>query len=329
MNALRRVRWACALAALLVVSGCLPVPIPPLGIAPDSRSNLPPTRPGFIHEGETQRADVLLALGAPDRAGADERWFAYASAAHQGGVAFVVGSYGGAGGVLVEGYLERRLVIRFDERGIVESVEFEEKVCPRVGLNEHGRTACLDLTALDLSDKGVRRGRIGPGPLRARRLAAITRLHRSGDAGVEPGAPGARLSRHAPRHRAFAGLHRASHLDAVRGRRRGHGADPALGRRGPVAVGAWPRRRAGPAYRRGAVLSHRRRGNRCSAQRRRGECAPEGRPRGTPGHDRAAAVTPCVRAAARRPRGGGTGWSALAGPADRRSPPIARWHCRR
>lgn len=154
MNALRRVRWACALAALLVVSGCLPVPIPPLGIAPDSRSNLPPTRPGFIHEGETQRADVLLALGAPDRAGADERWFAYASAAHQGGVAFVVGSYGGAGGVLVEGYLERRLVIRFDERGIVESVEFEEKVCPRVGLNEHGRTACLDLAALDLSDKG-------------------------------------------------------------------------------------------------------------------------------------------------------------------------------
>ena len=59
------------------------------------------------------------------------------------------------GGVLVEGYLERRLIVRFDERGVVEAVEFEEKTCPRVGVNEHGRTACLDLVALDLSDKEV------------------------------------------------------------------------------------------------------------------------------------------------------------------------------
>jgi len=149
----RVVRRAWALIAALALSGCLPVPIPPLGVAPDSRGNLPAVRPGFIREGQTHRAEVLLVLGSPDRADADERWFAYSSAAHQGGVAFVMGSYGGAGGIVVEGYLERRLIIRFDERGIVEAAEFEEKVCPRVGLNEHGRTACLDLATLDLSDK--------------------------------------------------------------------------------------------------------------------------------------------------------------------------------
>lgn len=155
MSAGASLRRAWAIAAALGLSGCLPVPIPPLGPAPEARGNLPAARPEFIREGRTQRADVLLALGAPDRADADERWFAYSSATHQGGVAFVVGSYGGAGGVLVEGYLERRLIVRFDERGVVEAVEFEEKTCPRVGVNEHGRTACLDLVALDLSDKGV------------------------------------------------------------------------------------------------------------------------------------------------------------------------------
>lgn len=150
-----RLHRVSVLAAALVLAGCLPVPIPPLGVMQDSRTNLPTARPAFIREGQTQRADVLLALGAPDRVDADERWFAYSSATHQGGVAFVVGSYGGAGGVLVEGFLERRLIVRFDERGIVEAVEFEEKVCPRVGLNEHGRSACLDLASLDLSAKGV------------------------------------------------------------------------------------------------------------------------------------------------------------------------------
>jgi outer membrane protein assembly factor BamE (lipoprotein component of BamABCDE complex) len=147
-------RRASVPAIALVLAGCLPVPIPPLGVPQDSRTNLPTARPGFIREGQTQRADVLLALGAPDRADADERWFAYSSAAHQGGVAFVVGGYGSAAGVLVEGYLERRLIVRFDEHGIVEAVEFEEKVCPRVGLNEHGASACLDLVTLDLSAKG-------------------------------------------------------------------------------------------------------------------------------------------------------------------------------
>lgn len=148
---LGRAGWM--LAAALALPACLPVPIPPLGAAPESRANLPAARPDFIREGQTSRADVLLALGAPDRAATDERWFAYSSAAHQGGVAFVFGGYGSAAGVLVEGYLERRLVVRFDERGIVESAEFEEKVCPRVGFNEHGRTTCLDLAAVDVSDK--------------------------------------------------------------------------------------------------------------------------------------------------------------------------------
>lgn len=155
MSARQRSGRVWALAAALVLAGCLPVPIPPLGVVQDSRANLPAARPDFIREGQTRRADVLLTLGAPDRADADERWFAYSSTAHQGGVALVFGGYGGAAGLLVEGYLERRLVVRFDERGIVEAVEFEEKVCPRVGLNEHGTRACLDLATLDLSAKSA------------------------------------------------------------------------------------------------------------------------------------------------------------------------------
>lgn len=143
-----------ALAAVLtaLLAAC-PVPIPPLGYESESRHNLPATRPSFIEPGRTRRAEVLLTLGAPDRAGEDETWFAYFSSRHQGGVAFVAGGMGGAGAITVQGYLERRLLLRFDARGVVESAEFEERVCPRLGALAQGgggeTAACLDVAKLE------------------------------------------------------------------------------------------------------------------------------------------------------------------------------------
>lgn len=128
----RHAPLAAALTSCVLLAAC-PVPIPPLGYESTSRHNLPEQSPDFIVPGTTRRAEVLLALGAPDRAAEDERWFTYFSSQHRGGIALVAGGGGTAGAITVQGYLERRLVVRFDAAGVVESAAFEERLCPRLG----------------------------------------------------------------------------------------------------------------------------------------------------------------------------------------------------
>jgi hypothetical protein len=120
-------------AAIQLLVGC-PVPLPPLGYEASSRENVPAARPDWIVEGTTSRADVLLRLGSPDGEAADGRWMGYLSSKHVGGVAFVLIVGAGGGAVSVEAYVERRLVLWFDERGIVLKALFEEARCPRTGL---------------------------------------------------------------------------------------------------------------------------------------------------------------------------------------------------
>jgi outer membrane protein assembly factor BamE (lipoprotein component of BamABCDE complex) len=124
---------ALVAVAIQLLVGC-PVPLPPMGYEESSRGNVPAARPAWIVEGTTSRADVLLRLGSPDGEAVDGSWMGYLSSKHEGGVAFVLIVGTGGGAVSVEGYTERRLVLWFDERGIVLKALFEEAQCPRAGL---------------------------------------------------------------------------------------------------------------------------------------------------------------------------------------------------
>jgi hypothetical protein len=121
------VRCAAAAAASLALAGC-PIPLP-AGYQGDSRENLPAEPLDWLQAGVTTRADVLLRLGEADGAAPDGSWLAFGSAYSEGGVVFVVaagGSAAGAGGERVE---YRRLVVSFDEAGLVSSADFVTRDC--------------------------------------------------------------------------------------------------------------------------------------------------------------------------------------------------------
>lgn len=137
-------RLGCLVVAVaFCLTGCLPIPIPPLGYPSESRTNLPDRVPEFIVKGKTTREEVLLALGAPDSYAVDGRWMTYSSSRHGGGVAFVVGGGYTAGVVgAVNSYEKRLLVVRFDAHSIVSDVALEERTCR--GLND---AACSTMPA--------------------------------------------------------------------------------------------------------------------------------------------------------------------------------------
>jgi hypothetical protein len=127
---IRRLGFLLAGVLAFSLSGCIPVPIPPLGYPGESRTNLPDRVPDFIVKGKTTREQVLFALGAPDAYAADGGWMAYRSSRHAGGVAFVVGG-GYSAGVVgpVSGYENRLLVVRFDANSVVIDVALEQRTC--------------------------------------------------------------------------------------------------------------------------------------------------------------------------------------------------------
>jgi hypothetical protein len=69
---------ALVAAASIVTSACIPIPLMS-GYESASRQNIPAQVPGFIIKGETTRADVVLALGEPDRHADDGSWLLYSS----------------------------------------------------------------------------------------------------------------------------------------------------------------------------------------------------------------------------------------------------------
>jgi hypothetical protein len=127
---LRCRRGLLGVVVALVLSGCVPIPIPPLGYRGDSRTNLPDRVPEFIVTGQTTLEEVLLNLGAPDSYSASARWMAFSSARHTGGVAFIVaGGYSAAVVGGMNSYERRLLVVRFDASSIVIDAALENRVC--------------------------------------------------------------------------------------------------------------------------------------------------------------------------------------------------------
>lgn len=115
------------LASVVLMAGC-PIPLPS-GYNASSRENISTETAMRLETGLTTREEVLLALGEPDAAGPGDSWLAYGSVYGKGGVVFVLcagGSCGGAGGEKME---YRRLVVTFDEQGVMANAEFVDREC--------------------------------------------------------------------------------------------------------------------------------------------------------------------------------------------------------
>ena len=132
---------------VLILSGCVVVPVPelPRGYMAETRTNLAPQQPQAIEAGRSARADVLLALGAPDLQGPDERWFVYFSTRHKGGVMFAVGTpfAGGLAGEIAS-HENRTLVVRFSDQGLVECIAFNQYEESRYGFPLRTPTPAAD-----------------------------------------------------------------------------------------------------------------------------------------------------------------------------------------
>jgi outer membrane protein assembly factor BamE (lipoprotein component of BamABCDE complex) len=146
------------LAVSLFLAGC-PVPIPS-GYASSSRENLSAEVTDQLVPGVTTREEVLLLLGEPDGVGPNASWLAYGSVRGEGGVVFVIfagGSAAGAGGEKME---YRRLIARFDERGVMTNAQFVDRECwEGIGGmgNAGGRTEpCIQANAPDSSELTVK-----------------------------------------------------------------------------------------------------------------------------------------------------------------------------
>lgn len=165
---LRRV--VIAVASVAVLTGC-PVPLVPR-YESESRHNVGERLPDFIVEGTTTRADVLLHLGEPDGRDPEDRWFAYGSRYNEGGVLFVAFGPGGAGAAVgTKSVRYRRIVVRFDDRGVVTSAGFVERACPSaIGMiggahsSHSGESApCIDV-AIDDAPASDAKPASGAGP---------------------------------------------------------------------------------------------------------------------------------------------------------------------
>jgi outer membrane protein assembly factor BamE (lipoprotein component of BamABCDE complex) len=100
--------------------------------AADSRADIDATTAPQIVAGHTTRTDVLLMLGEPDGRAANDRWFTYRTRVSRGGWHWAEMEIGpGVVAAMPVGEWDtvRRLLVRFDDSGIVSSVEFREKNC--------------------------------------------------------------------------------------------------------------------------------------------------------------------------------------------------------
>ena len=139
------------LAALmpLAVAGCAMGPMLPRDV-PQSRRNVGESVPDFIVAGKTTRADVLIGLGEPDGATEGGEQFVYTSVRGRGGFFF----FSLRGSFDLEKRSYRRLVILFDDAGVVKNSRLEVASClgsdqyRESGPDEHSQ--CVDMTGRDL-----------------------------------------------------------------------------------------------------------------------------------------------------------------------------------
>lgn len=157
--------WAKSLVILplfAVLTACIILPAP-RRVARDSRENLAAEVPAFIAVGETMRSEVLLRLGEPDGATADDRQFVYIKRAYAGGqVLYLYGpssvlhpvdtgrvdfNDADAGALSL---VYDQLVIEFDERGKVRFARHERAQCVEKFAGYESDDQCVSMNNLDL-----------------------------------------------------------------------------------------------------------------------------------------------------------------------------------
>ncbi len=123
----RYISTGALLAVVALMAGC-PIPLPS-GYTASSRENISADVTVQLEAGVTTREEVLLLLGEPDGTGPDDAWLAYGSVYGEGGVVFVICAGGGCGGTGSEKMEYRRLVVTFDEHGLMMNAEFVNREC--------------------------------------------------------------------------------------------------------------------------------------------------------------------------------------------------------
>ena len=152
--------------AVLLITGCISLPHPrPGGPLADSRTNVPAEIPTWIVTGQTTRRDVLLHLGEPDAAGPDDQWFTYGSASTSGGTGVLTISLG-ASYESRDTVHFRRLVLQFEDNGVVRAVRLDTKRCPMWDstLLSYASKPCLDVRRPDLGTEETRAASSTPEP---------------------------------------------------------------------------------------------------------------------------------------------------------------------
>jgi hypothetical protein len=130
-------------ATCFVLAGC----VIPITEGNPSRSPLGDTVPAFIKSGKTTREEVVLQLGEPDAVGANERWMMFGSVKNLGGALVLLPAPTIAGFQTTETRYGR-LLLRFDQAGVVCQSTFETQACQRTVLPD-GRFSeppCLDIS---------------------------------------------------------------------------------------------------------------------------------------------------------------------------------------
>lgn len=127
MKSREQIRRAVLASALLVLSGCVPIPVLPTGDRAGSLKDLSDQVPEFIVVGKTTRAEVLLVLGEPDQTTDNDSQFIYRRLSEEGGIALMYGG-GGRGGITGIPVTLRVLSMNFNENGVVSNVRVGKRV---------------------------------------------------------------------------------------------------------------------------------------------------------------------------------------------------------
>ena len=147
-----RLQIAVGLMAVALLPACvIPLPISEAH-RQGSRENLGDAARESIVTGKTTREEVLLRLGPPDGAALDESWLLYVSVRSKGGVLVFI--YPSPAFPAFETVDYTRLVIYFDEAGVVERTQIEQRTCSETEFITQGAEVkprpCIDVLGKDL-----------------------------------------------------------------------------------------------------------------------------------------------------------------------------------
>lgn len=142
------------LAVALLTSCVVPVPVVETGYPRGSRGNLGEAVPEFIASGKTTLEEVLLSLGQADAVANDGSWLLYRCSRRTGGM--IVFLYPSPVFPAFKEFEHRRLVVYFDEGGVVERTQFDKATCRSVdwagrGAEYAGKWQCFDSAGNELS----------------------------------------------------------------------------------------------------------------------------------------------------------------------------------